>query len=434
MYPIRHIVGYMKGDSMQTSSHLVEVGAIRRRFGVVVIFLFFVITMVVLIIFLSHAQGTRNFIIGTDFRSFYTAGQMVLNRAGADLYDLQAQYAWQRRAVPEMSEQSQLLPFFSPPFTTIPMVAVALLPLQAAYVVWGVLNLILLGIACALLLSTISELSRRAQVYGLVLILIFFPVSIVVLQGQLSFLLVAAFLGSWRSFKAGKDRVGGLWLAVLLIKPYFLVIPVLVLLWKRRAQALAGLAAASAGLLITSYVLVGWHGLVSYVRLLFAASSWGDMYGIHPRLMHTWRGFLLFWAQTDDASRIMILWLIGVALALVLVLYAWRGAWRSGTPGFDLQWAMIITGSLFISAHCYVHDLILFLVSGALMLRYWYSIKRRSRPDTLLIALPALGYLAGWAAIANLFGAQQTVTVLYEILTIVVISLITRGGLRWHEQ
>jgi hypothetical protein len=175
-------------------------------------------------------------------------------------------------------------------------------------------------------------------------------------------------------------------LALLLIKPQYLALPVLVLLLHRRWRALAALTAMGLGLLVISLALVGWEGLLNYAQLTLGTLSWQDSFSVSPQRMHTWRGFLQLMLQTDDAAAVQTAWLAGAALAALVALASWRTRWNPASPRFDLQWALLAVAIPFVSPYANFHDLSLLVVAGVLV--------ARSARQTWIAALPIVGYLS----------------------------------------
>ena len=385
----------------------------------------FILWLAVLTVFLLaqvEARGIRSYVLGLDFRPYYTGGLMLLGGVKADFYALPTQYLWQRAFAPEVSDPSWLLPFLNPPFVAAPLALVAALPLETAYVAWLGLNVALLAAVCRRLVRTLEGTRLRVTVYTLALSLTFAPVWVAAMQGQVSFVLVLALLGGWAALRSGRDLHGGLWLALLLVKPQLLLAPALALAWRRRLQALAGLALGGAALFGASLALVGWEGLEGYARLTVGASSWGEAYGVHPQRMHTWRGFLHLLLGTNDPSEVQPWWLLGVVLALGLLLWTWRGRWNPQSQHFALQWATLVVVMLLISPHVNFHDLSLLMVPGVLLARYLASLEQAGRLDKVLTRLPLVGYLATWMALFASSDLRLQPSVLFMLLALLMLA------------
>lgn len=387
----------------------------------IVMFLVWLAGIALVLLILSRSLGVRRYLLSVDFRAFYTGGQMALRGVGADFYDLPTQYRWQSEFAPELSDLSDLYPFFSPPFVAVPLMLPASLPYESAYIVWGLWNAALMALICSLLVAMLAEAGQSAQFRALEWGLTFLPVWVTVVQGQVSFILVLALLFGWRALRFGKDWQAGLGLALLLARPQLVLVPALILIWKRRPQALAGLALGAVALMLLSWLLVGWQGLSGYGRLLASALTWGNAYALHPQRMHTWRGFLYLLLGTDDPAQVQIRWLAGVALALMLLFWSWRGPWEARSPRFDLQWSLLVIVTLFTSPHLYSHDLSLLVVPGALVARYLAIQPPRGLQYRLLVLLLPLGYLMPIATLLWATRLRLQFSVLFYVLAIFVL-------------
>lgn len=365
-----------------------------------------------------HSLGLRGYLLAVDFRAYYTAGQMLWAGVRGDFYDLATQYWWQHLLMPEVPGQRFLLPFLNPPFVALALAPFTLLPLEWAYVAWAAVNVALLALTCRIVLQALGHAGPGARLCVLGLALTFVPVTFALAQGQLTFVLVLGLLLSWAALRKGDDFRGGLWLSLLLIKPQVAVVPALVLAWKGRTRGLAGLAVAGAGLLIVSLAMVGWEGLWGYVQMTLAIPAWGDAYGVHPQAMYTWRGFLHLLLGTDSAADVQTWWLLGVAVALVLLAWSWRGGWSAASPVFDLQWAALVVVALLLSPHANSHDVSVLLAPGVLIVRYLRSGRAGGVVRRVLWALPFLAYLAMWVGPVVALGLrlQPIVIVLFVAL------------------
>jgi hypothetical protein len=371
----------------------------------------------------SNPANTR--LVGLDFRAFYAAGRMLLE--GADLYDLAQQWQWQQRLWPELTHPSQVLFIPYPPFDVLPMALVAMLPLEWAFGMWLAAETVLLAMLGWLLVNSLEDVTSRTRVLVLVSVLTSLPVLLTLLHGQLSFSLALAALLAWRSFKQGREARGGVWLALLLIKPQFILVPLLLLLFKRRWRALGGMLGGIGALSLLSVVIVGPKGIVDYVRLLAAASKWGDENGIHPQAMHSWRSFLHRAMQTDAAADVQLLWLAGVGITLLLLVWSVRGEWKPSSTRFDLQWAMLLFAITLCSPHTNAHDLSLLLVACGLVVNFVrqtpsneYSLRR------YVAVLPVANFAGTWLWLVFMLMGWKIVpvTVIFQLSALMLLATV----------
>lgn len=370
-------------------------------------------------IFLAQAGG-RIYLSGLDYRVYLTAGRMALDGTGANFYDLPAQFATQRELWPEMTRQSQLLPFLAPPFVAVLFAPLSALPLFAGYCVLTALNVVLLWLIARGIIEEL-KLEGRARLAALAMLLTFAPIIFTIMQGQVSLLLVLAFWQSWRAAKNGNDWGAGVWFSLLLIRPQLAILPLLIFATKARWKLLGGFALGAAILGAISLALVGWDGLMNYQTLLAAASNWEQIYGVKPQQMQTGRGFLHALFATDHAAAIRFPWLLGIGAALAALLWHWRGAWQNQAPRFERQWAVSGLVALLCCPYLYSHDLSLLAMCGFLVFR---AAQNESSPQIArLKSLPLAGYAAIllWAALLTTGANVPSVAVLFEIGAVVVL-------------
>lgn len=346
--------------------------------------------------FIATTHPENQNLVGLDFRAHYTAGKMLL--AGAPIYQLTEQWAWQKSLWPQLSTINDLLYIPYPPFDILPMAAMAQFPLHTAYLVWLGGETVVLSLLCYALVNTLPALSLRLRMMVFLLCLTAVPVLLTLVHGQLSFVLAAAAFFAWHNCKTGHERRGGLWLSLLLVKPQFFIVPLLLFLLLRRGRVLQGMLYGCAILLTISLLLVGPRGLVDYVQLLASASQWGEGYGIHPQGMQSLRSLLHRLFNTNVSSHTALPWIIGCIAILGLTFQSWRH--REETPGalFDLQWALMLFATTLCSPHLNVHDFTLLLVAGVLV----FNATRTYHSDSswlqwALLALPGIGYGILWA-------------------------------------
>ncbi|MEK7572227.1 MAG: glycosyltransferase family 87 protein [Patescibacteria group bacterium] len=307
-----------------------------------------------------------------DFRAFYTGGLLIRHGVQEDFYNLQTQYDWQHMLFPSL-EKSKLYPFFNPPFVALGYSLLTFFPLVAAYTLLSIINALIFLLCCFFLFKKID---KNRQSFFAIFILLFLPVYIVFAQGQSSFMLLLGLILSWFYFKKNKPFLAGVSLAFLIIKPQLLLLPVLLLLWKRQWRALLGIVSVGVLLFILSWVLIGWTGLVQYSQLLLASSSMGEQYGIHPMVQPTIRGFMQLVFLTPFLQDIWIPLSIGIIGVIILSFWGWRGKWQPTGDRFDRQWGILVIAMILGSLHTNYQDLVLLLFPFVVWLN---SIKSQTR-------------------------------------------------------
>jgi hypothetical protein len=183
------------------------------------------------------------------------------------------------------------------------------------------------------------------------------------LQGQISILLLVAYLSAYRLLRAGQPFWAGLILACTLAK-FQIALPVafLMLCW-RQWRLITGFLS---GVLLTgllSIVVAGWQGNVEYFKSIVSvaattvanASAAKAAYGMYPVDMPNLHG--LFFVLTRGSSAAV--WLIAASSIALLLWLALR------PPSF----LMALSAALLVSYHLQAYDLVLLLLPLTACLR-----------------------------------------------------------------
>jgi hypothetical protein len=354
-----------------------------------------------------------------DYVVYWTAGRMVLDGNAGRLYDLDAVQSYQARATGQPSYDVALLPYFNPPFAAGALAVLAVLPLGVSAVVFTGVSLAALGAGLRFLLS---RLETRLEVVAWTLgVLSSMPIYYTLLHGQLSFLLFFLFVAVYILLKRGSDGLAGATLALLLLKPPLVLLPLLVLALNRRMEALRGFLTCATGLVVASLLVGGPSSLIAYPELLATATTWDDEAGILIWAMFGWNAF--FEALTGPAGFPIPMLLAGAASigTLVLCLRAWKGPWNAQSPDFDVRYSILVLGVLLTSPHLYGQDLIIGVIPAALL----YGAFRSNRDRLVIVAL----VLAIWAIMRVHVHLLDATGLNFVTLLIFAIFLVARARL-----
>jgi Glycosyltransferase family 87 len=288
-----------------------------------------------------------------DLRAFYAAGTILRSGHGAQLYDYDYQAQIQNAVV---GPRANALPFLYPSFAALPFVPLSLLSYRAAFFVWLALNLGLLVLAGFLLRPWLPYFAARSWItlpafYGCL-----FGVSVALVQGQISFLLLVLYCGAWVLLRQQRPFLAGLLLSIGLMK-FQIAIPILVLflLWKQW-RVVSGFLAGAAGLAIVSAALVGRTGISIYFHAMssmtkqtaFNAAAAKVHYGMFPVDMPNLHG--LTFGLTHGAS-----WGLGLNIALCCVVMVFAARQKPSL-------LIALPAAMLVSYHMQPHDLTLLLL------------------------------------------------------------------------
>ena len=288
-----------------------------------------------------------------DFTIFYTAGKVVNEGRGRQLYDLETQFALQRSFAPEVKHRENALPFNHPPFEALLFVPLAGLPYVAAYLVWAAFNIALILGFWTLLRPRLPSLHNLLPGLPLLTMFAFFPVTMALLQGQDSILLLFLYGLAFSALSTGRAFVAGVCLALALFK-FQLVLPfVVVLLVRRQWKTVAGFSFAALVLLLVSAAVVGWNGVMAYPRFVLRLNQSAAQAGIDPRGMPNLRGLVAGSLHLGGLPAILLI--VTLSIALVALAVRW---WRvEAGQKFELGFSLCLAVTTMISYHLLVHDL-----------------------------------------------------------------------------
>jgi hypothetical protein len=329
-----------------------------------------------------------------DFRQLYVAGFMVRTGHRTQLYDYAAQTYFQNTLV---SNDELALPFIRPAYQALLFVPFSLFSYRTAYLGFLFLNLLLLGLAFMLLQPRMRGLSRVWLGLPPALFLGFYPVTLALMQGQDSILLLALLAAALVSLQRNRDLAAGA-LASLGLFKFQIVMPIvlLFLLW-RRWRFVKGFVFSATLVGLLSFVTVGWAETVAFVGSLLSvgaglpAAASEVNFPLRVSIMANLRG--LIYGLAD--SRVPRLWLQAATMLLsflILILIWLRARWRH--PGGDAL-ILAITASVVVSYYLFIHDLSILLIPIVLTLDRFMARDGTGEPFELTTAaISALLFVA----------------------------------------
>lgn len=353
-----------------------------------------------------------------DYTAFYAAGAMVREGRPADMYNLEAIAGAQSDLTGRSISVDDSLPYLNPPFVAVAFVPITLLSLSAATALLFGLNLLLVGIGGVGLQRLVGPRDRRMGAFVWLAYLSAFSIFTLFLQLQLSMLVVLAWLGFVHFQKQGRDAWSGAALGLGLVKPQLIILPVLLLCFRRRYLALLPLAVVGVVLGGVSIAVTGLDTVVDYPRFLLESTSWEGQ-GIFAHGMFGWNALVADLSGDPTPSPLLVA--IFVLPTLGLMFMGWRSTDVNGREILPLL-GLTLTGVLLTNPHLYLPDVI--LVDVAIGMAAAHSLTRG-------------GNVANWAAVTIAFWflmlplpGMQTVPGGLPFLTVAMAALF---GYFWLE-
>jgi hypothetical protein len=348
----------------------------------------------VLVIHLLLVWSARELILKgyPDFTIYYTAGTMVRQGMGHQLYDDRIQFEVQKQFAPQVATRLGALPFNHPPFEALLFVPISWLSYRAAYLLWMVLNLGMVTTLVILLRPYVPVMTAWSVLVWAGVSLAFFPIFFALFQGQDTILLMFLYSLTFVSLKRERPVSAGAWLACGLFK-FHLVLPFLLLLliqqktFQRSRKILLGFALVGALLGGVSIATVGLRQMIAYPRYVLGLEATLARGAIMPSDMPNLRGALYL-----VASNVRFFDVLVVAFSAVLFLVAARNSrFRTGQVA-DLQFAMAVFATVLVSYHALESDLCV-LAIPILLLAGWLHETSGSRTWTRLAIIAGLAVL-----------------------------------------
>ena len=347
-----------------------------RPIVVTIAFLMFFVSVAGIFLTLPLGKSGR-----VDFRHLYTAGYMVRVGHTRDVYDYALSEKFQKELV---GPAEGALPFNHLAYEALLYAPFSLLTYQHAYLAFLAANLIILAGSIRILRPLFSPLAQIWPLLPFAIVICFLPVSIALIEGQDSLILLGLFAAAITAVNAQEDLKGGVLLGLTLFKfQYALPVVLLFFAWKRW-RFLTGFAISGAAVVGISVWLTGLSGLITYVQSILAmsakySSANGLLYGIHPDGMPNLRG-LAYMITGGSVSATH--WLVAIGSAVVMV---WAALRRPSFLG------ALIT-ALLVSYHQVIADTsLLVLPIGVLLASSLNGI--RTRRDELIVVFAFLAFV-----------------------------------------
>jgi hypothetical protein len=291
---------------------------------------------------------------GADFFSFYAAARLYLERGGRNLYDAGLQLHYQDQVTSAWPGKFTLLPYIHPPFYTVLIAPLGRLDFHAAYLVVAAVNLVLVG-ASILVLSRANRWDRTSTLLGAAVTMAFFPVWVVIFQGQSDFLILLAL--SLAYYFWTRDRTGwaGFFAGLAIVKPQMVLVIPLLFVARRSWRAILGFVVAAGGLVVVSLPIFDLNVWGDYLHAVgpWAAGS-SHAFAITSQSASSLRGLL----EGAPGGRPGALLVLAVVLLLVFATLSWKA------PGSALDLGFAVAASVVLSPYLNVHDLALLVVPG----------------------------------------------------------------------
>ena len=304
-----------------------------------------------------------------DFTVFYTAGKMLRQGLGPQLYHPHAQQAVQATFTRDLDIRRGPLPYIHPPFEALVFLPLTFLPYPTAFALWNLINLGLLFGVMLLLSRSLTSLQKFGAGHAVLLSLAFFPVFANFHQGQDAILLLLIVTLTFRALERDRDLLAGCWLGFGLFK-YHLILPLalIVVVWRGK-KFFAGFSVIGTALVLISVKLVGWKGALEYPKFAWQVVSEPAFGGIPPRQLLSLFG-LLGGLGLDKSWQYVVQAAVAVTSVTLLVVTAKMRKLAAHDWSFRLCFTSAVITALLVGYSTNSYDLSLLVVPLAIVADY----------------------------------------------------------------
>jgi len=363
-----------------------------------------------------------------DFIVLYTGGSLVKQGQAKHLYD----YERQREIERNLTGRLNALPFNHTPYEALLFVPLACLPYLWAYQIWALINLALVALSAYLLRDYLEHV--RSLPLRLVFVLsVIAPLFLAIVHGQDSILMLFLFTLAFVSLKQNRESRAGCFLALALLKCQFVLPFVPVFFIKRRWRLVSAFLAVSVVLVLISFSVIGWRGLLDWMSLLkqenapvpYTAGSSEKLVSYYG--MPNLRGF--FYAVLTGTMSPVGLNLLLAACSVILVVWGirrWGAGYEREGGEFQLLLALDLVITLLVSYFGWPHDLVLVGLPILLTFSYFENSRAALSPRRLVFVGSALllfvvplflfstnskhSWVISWLLLALLFSLSAEIT------------------------
>lgn len=361
-------------------------------------------------------RGVAGPLKGADFVHFYTLGHLAHDHRIATMYDMRALHDAQVALVP--ASAPDLYPAVYPPQAALLFEPVTGWSYQSALLMWNLLTIV----AYALIVwsawkPVASQLPDRTLLIAAAAA--FPPFWSLVLYGQITVLILAAFWAGWLALERGRPVLAGVAFGLLALKPQFGIPLAVVVLARRDWSMMAGAVVSVIGQAAAVAMTLGVSAFQSFAHTLPITFGNVDEFESKPFLSHSLRAL----------TRLAPNW-IGVPVWLVLaaiVLWYTARVWKSDAP-IRVRLGLVILASVLVNPHVIIYDATVLALPLLWFGAYMQEPMRASQAPRFWKTVCWL-FAALFMPTAVVIGLQASVFLMLWMLVVVARAVFEEGAL-----
>lgn len=345
-----------------------------------------------------------------DFTNYYTGAVLIREGHGASLYDPHLQARRQQEILSARHLADGLLPYNHPPHLALFLTPLTLLPLETAYGVWVILNVVL----WAGFLWDVGRFARRwgstAQWLAIGIVAALPGVLVSLALGATTVLSTGAIWGFYRALKAQRAGSAILWLALASVRPQAILFPLLILVGGRQWRVLSGIAIVGILLVFLCGLVLGWAVWPGFIEMIRqTAEAFGYRYMVAPQFMVNLKAVLTLLLGEAHSQTINFVTAIGLILAALFTVRIWLfSPWQPEEPDWELRVSLSLSLGLFFNPHAHHQDGLMIAVPGLLFYTYLRAARLPARAFAVTAGIfPFLWFpdvFLWWSSPVSLFG------------------------------
>jgi len=351
-------------------------------------------------------RGIAGPLKGADFVQFYTLGHLASANRVADMYDAASFHDAQVELLPESARE--IYPPVYPPQAAVMFAPVTGLSYQTALFVWSVITI---AAYASIVWSTWKMFSDRLpdRTFVVAAAAAFPPFWSLVLHGQVTVILLAAFWGGWLALERHRPWLAGFALGLLAIKPQFGIPLAVVVLASGEWAMLAGALTSVAAQATVVWLMLGTDAFTAFAHNIPGMIAVADLLEAKPFMSHSLRAL----------TRLTPNW-IGVplwgALAAIVLWFTVR-AWKSQAP-IRVRLGVVVLAATLVNPHVIIYDLTVLVLPLLWFGSYMAEPARREHSEPYWTAVYWL-FVLTFIPTAAAIGLQASVFVMTALLVLV---------------
>ncbi len=305
-----------------------------------------------------------------DFTNLFTTFTIVRNGDSEKLYDFGIMAEYQKEILNGKTIEGGILPILYPPIFSLVLAPMAFMSLSSAFYLWTIIQLgFLVWIIYRLNQIFIGWDNIERQLLTLSL-LAFWPLAITLLIGQISLVILLCLCELYIGIKKYKYLKAGLFLALLMIKPQTILIPMMMLLNKRYWRIILAATIISTFFILFSSQFMGINSWLQYLKLMPTMSRYFGEYGFYPALQYTFRGLLSNILSYSDGKLINLFSNIVFCVVLFIVWFINKSGIPAESTWFNINFSLAVVLTAFFSIHLYPHDDLILILPASILYDY----------------------------------------------------------------